>query len=256
MMPSRLQARTSSLPGSVRPGPVSGEPGTERHAVGEDVRPRPDDPERAQPRLVEDLQRVRSGSIASAPSKCSSIANVPLSRQAADIGGRAHDLERAVRLLLQADQRAQELERDTLGVRQVHRRPGRRRVELLDHLIGIEILDPSIRDVPGSSRRRRRTRRTARPLWRGAGRGARYSDRSKNERPLSRSVRLKIVSLWPSKTGIWALDSLTGDCSPTTGRRARYAPCCRCAGIMHRMTPSRKPGRRMQTDLAVRGSRR
>ena len=51
--PCRLQARTSRRPAAVSPGPVSGDDGKpERHALGERVRPRPDDPDRAEPAVV------------------------------------------------------------------------------------------------------------------------------------------------------------------------------------------------------------
>ena len=56
-IPSRLQARTSSRPASVSPAPVSGERGEpERDALGELVRPRPDEPDRAKAALVPALE--------------------------------------------------------------------------------------------------------------------------------------------------------------------------------------------------------
>ena len=62
MIPSWLQAVTSALPASVSPGPVSGDDGkVERDAMAEQVRPRPDQPERAQPGRVPGIERIEIG---------------------------------------------------------------------------------------------------------------------------------------------------------------------------------------------------
>ena len=60
-MPSLLQARTSSFPRSLRPGPTSAEPGNaKRRPRRENVRTAPGDAQRAQPSRVEDVERFEA----------------------------------------------------------------------------------------------------------------------------------------------------------------------------------------------------
>ena len=82
MIRSRLQARTSSLPRSVRPGPVSGEDGQRNGTPWPKTFGRlHTGPSERRPAWCSTSSASNSGSIASAPSMCRTAASTPSSMQ-------------------------------------------------------------------------------------------------------------------------------------------------------------------------------
>ena len=201
MIPRRLQARTSSRAGVGQAGASVGAMREgEWHAGGEGVGTAPDEAERAQPRRVEDVQRIQPWINRLGALEVQDRGEYTIAQAGVHLIGRAHDLDLTLRLRFELEQSRDE----SASPRVAHSR-GRAAAAVRASSRGPVRVGASSGFSAGGGGMKTAKKPPAKPPSRARGRSRWPSSlRVKNERSLPSSAlyTLSSTSLCPSITGM------------------------------------------------------